>query len=187
MKIEFRGGSLEQLTSSALVAYAFEGSPAASGSVGRLPAESRRLLGELEATRELSGKTLECTLIHRPPGLEAARLLVVGAGKEEKFSGAVERRLAGTAVRFLRSRGVRDLAWVVAGKGGESQGVQAVVEGALLGDYDSDRYKTERDGRRAVERFDLVLSGPPDPGGRGRPRTRPRGGRSPELYARSGE
>jgi leucyl aminopeptidase len=157
--IEFRHEPLAQLASSALVTFSFEGSPASSGSVERLPSESHCLLHELQSTGELSGKAYECTPIHRPPGLVAAKLLVVGAGKEEKFDSAQRRRLAGTAVRYLRSRGVRDISWVV--HGSESECIQAVVEGALLADYDPDRYKTERTDPRRIDRLDLALSSPP--------------------------
>jgi leucyl aminopeptidase len=159
VKIEFRHEPLAQLSSSALVTFAFEGSPAASGSVERLPSETQSLLHELQSTGELSGKAYECTLIHRPPGLVAARLLVVGAGKTEKFNSAQRRRLAGTAVRYLRGRGVRDMAWVVYGP--ESECIQTVVEGALLADYDADRYKTERTDIPRIDRLDLALSSPP--------------------------
>jgi leucyl aminopeptidase len=129
--------------------------------VALLPSEVHGLLQELEAARELSGKAYECTLVHRPPGLVAAKLLVVGAGKKEKFDNAQRRRVAGTAVRYLKSRGVRDLAWVVPGPGSEADCIQAVVEGALLADYEADRYKTERNGQRQIERLDLALSSPP--------------------------
>ncbi len=158
MKIEFRYEPLAQLSSSALVTFSFEGSPASSGSVERLPSESHSLLHELQSTSELTGKAYECTPIHRPPGLVAAKLLVVGAGKKEKFNSAQRRRLAGTAVRYLRGRGVRDMAWVV--HGSESECIQAVVEGALLADYDADRYKSERNGQRRIDPLDLALSSP---------------------------
>jgi leucyl aminopeptidase len=164
VKIEFRQEPIAQLTSSALVAYAFEGSPASSGSVERLPAESLGFLRELQSAGELSGKAYECTLIHRPPGLVAAKLLIVGAGKKEKFDSAQQRRLAGTAVRYLRSRGVRDLAWVVLGPECESGCIRTVVEEALIADYDTDRYKTERDLQRGIDRLDLALSHPPSEG-----------------------
>ena len=159
MIIEFRHEPLAQLSSSALVTFSFEGSPASSGGVERLPSETHSLLHELQSGGELSGKAYECTLIHRPPGLVAAKLLVVGAGKKEKFNSAQRRRLAGTAVRYLRGRGVRDMAWVV--DGSESECIQTVVEGAFLADYDADRYKTERNGQRRIERLDLALSSPP--------------------------
>jgi leucyl aminopeptidase len=118
-------------------------------------------LQELESAGELSGKAYECTLIHRPPGLIAAKLLVVGAGKKEKFNSMQRHRLAGTAVRYLRSRGVRDLAWVAPEPGPVPDCIHTVVEGALLADYDADRYKTERDGQRGIERLDLALARPP--------------------------
>jgi len=162
VKIEFRHEPIAQLSSSALVTYAFEGAPAPSGSVERLPTESQGLLQELQTAGELTGKAYECTLIHRPPGLVAAKLLVVGAGKKEKFNSAQRRRLAGTAVRYMRSRGVHDMAWVVSGPGREPDCIRSVVEGAILGDYDPDRYKTERNGQRSIDRLDLALSSPPD-------------------------
>lgn len=161
MIIEFRHEPLAQLASSALVTFSFEGSPASCGSVERLPSESQSILHDLESSGELSGKAYECTLIHRPPGLVATKLLVVGAGKKEKFNSTQRRRLAGTAVRYLRSRGVRDMAWVVHGAESESECIQTVVEGALLADYDPDRYKTERSGESRIDRLDLVVSGPP--------------------------
>jgi leucyl aminopeptidase len=160
VKIEFRHETLEHLTSSAVVVCAFEGSPASSGESERLPAECRALLHDLQAAGELCGKAFECTLLHRPPGLAAGKLLVVGAGKREKFNGAQQRRLAGAAARFLRNRGVHDMTWVVPAGGAESGCIQAVTEGVLLGDYDADRHKTERDGHRAIERLDLALGGP---------------------------
>ena len=103
MKIEFRQEPIAQLATSALVTYAFEGSLPSDGSVERLPAESQRLLMELHSAGEFTGKAYECTLIHQPPGLVAAKLLVVGAGKKEKFNSAQQRRLAGTALRYLKT------------------------------------------------------------------------------------
>jgi leucyl aminopeptidase len=161
VKIEFRHEPIAQLPSSALVVLAFEGSPATSGSVERLPSESQSVLHDLQAAGELSGKAHECTLIHRPPGLVAGKLLVVGAGKKEKFNGVQRRRFAGTAVRYLRSRGVRDLAWVADGADSERECIQGVVEGAVLADYDPDRYKTERSGKSRMDQLDLTLCGPP--------------------------
>ena len=157
MRIEFRDEPLAQLTSSALVAFAFEGSPASNGTLERLPAETRSLVQELQSAGELTGKAFECTLIHRPVGLAAAKLLVVGAGKSEKFTESQARRLVGTAVRNLRARGVRDLAWILGGP--EPRAVEAIVEGALLADYDADRYRTERNGEKRIDRFELATGG----------------------------
>ena len=159
MRIEFRHEPLGQLSCSALVVFGFEGFPSASGSVAQLPSEARALLEELRSSGELTGKAYECTLVHRPSGLAAGKLLVVGAGKQEKFSNAQLRHLAGTAARFLRARGMHDLAWVLDGKEVDPGAVQAVVEGAILGDYDADRYRTERDSERRIDQLTLATGG----------------------------
>jgi len=49
---------------------------------------------------------LEVTLLHFPQGLAAQRLLILGAGKKDKFGTAELRKLAGTAVRTLKSKQV---------------------------------------------------------------------------------
>ena len=60
--------------------------------------------GEFKAA---SGETL---LLHRPAGLKADRLLIVGLGKVKKLSPAELRKAAGTAVRFARARTLSDIA-----------------------------------------------------------------------------
>ena len=52
---------------------------------------------------EVSGKAGELTLLHHPPGAAAARILLAGAGKPEKFSSAELRKLAATALRHLKA------------------------------------------------------------------------------------
>src|SRR5208337_746247 len=60
---------------------------------------------------EVTGKSLETTLLHQPK-LKAKRLLLIGGGKSDKFTACDVRKLAGTAVRFLKPRGLRSLAFV---------------------------------------------------------------------------
>lgn len=159
MRIEFRTEPLTHVPTSALVVFGFEGLPASSGTAARLPSEVRAALEELHAARELTGKNYECTLLHRPAGLAAQKLLVVGAGKKEKFSAAHLRRLAGCAGRYLRARGIHELAWVLESNGAEPKAVQAIVEGAILADYDGDRYRTEREGERRIDFLSLATGG----------------------------
>ncbi len=159
MRIDFREQTIPQIACDALVAFGFEEGAATGGTLGRLPSETRSLLEELRAAGELRGKPFECVAVHRPPGLAAKKLLVVGAGKKEKFNEGQVRRLAGTAIRYLRARGVRDLAWVLGGPEGLPSEVEAVVEGALLGDYDADTYRTEREGERRIDRLGLATGG----------------------------
>lgn len=161
MKIEFRNDPLTELKCAVLVAFGFEDNPASSGTVERLPSGTRALLDELKAAGELTGKSYECTLVHHPAGVAAQKLLVVGAGKKEKFEEAHLRRLSGTAVRYLRARGVHELAWLL-GRREAKAGIQNVVEGAIVADYDADNLRTERNGERRIDRFDLAAEGAVD-------------------------
>src|SRR5881392_2706097 len=158
MKIEFISSSLAQLLTPALAVTGFEGSPASSGTAELLPPETRSLLEELKAGGELTGKALETTLLHRPPGLAAKKLLLVGAGKREKASRDLTRKLAGAVTRYLRARGLHELAWAVDGAGG-AESIEAAVEGAILGDYDADRYRTEGNSERRIDRLVLATGG----------------------------
>jgi leucyl aminopeptidase len=157
VKIEFRSEPLTQLTTPALVAYSFEGAPASSGTVERLPEETRNVLQQMRTAGELAGKAFECTPLRSPAGVAATRLLVVGAGKSEKFTEGQLRHLAGAAVRNLRARGVREIAWILGSA--ESSAVAAVVDGALVADFDSDTYRSERNGEKGIDTFLLATGG----------------------------
>ena len=163
MKTEFRPEPLPQLSGSTLVAYCFEEAPASSGTVERLPGETRYLLQQLQTAGELTGKAFECTILRWPEGMAISKLLVVGAGKSEKFSEMHLRHLVGAAVRNLRWRGVRELAWILGST--EPSAVASVVEGALVADYDADSYRTERNGEKGIDHLWLATGGDTLPAG----------------------
>ena len=54
---------------------------------------------DLIASGEVTGKMLELTLLHKPEGVKARRLLLIGGGKAKNFSSSELRKLAGAAVR----------------------------------------------------------------------------------------
>src|SRR5689334_5803547 len=96
------------------------------------------------ASGETTGKNYETTLLHRPAGLKAKRLLLLGGGKAQTFSAFELRRLAGCAVRYLKSRGVRSFAFVAPQNGVSTEpGVKAIIEGAFVGNFDPDTYKSD--------------------------------------------
>ena len=156
MELELRTDPVERTTLPALAVFAFEDDPTRSGTAASLPSQTQELLGQLKSSDELKGKTFDCVLLHRPQGLAAERLLVVGAGKREKFSGALERQLAGAATRYLRSRGIHEFGWVVGQDRNSSSPAQAGSEGFLLGDFDVESYRTDEEGaKRYVSRVVL--------------------------------
>src|SRR5579863_1408533 len=104
--------ALPKIEADALVTYAFEQEKPTEGLLATLDEAAGGALTKLVGTGELTGKILETTLLYYPQGLAARRLLVIGAGKKSKFGTAELRRLAGAAVRALKSRQVKSVAFL---------------------------------------------------------------------------
>src|SRR5215467_10415618 len=70
---------------------------------------------DLIASGEVTGKLLETTLLHKPQGLQAKRLLLIGGGPARKFTSAELRKLAGAAVRSLKAKDLKSFVLVAPG------------------------------------------------------------------------
>ena len=77
MQITLETKPLSALETDALVSYAFEETDPVQGRIAEIDQAAGGLLRKLAKSGELTGKTLEFTLVHAPAGLKAARLLVV--------------------------------------------------------------------------------------------------------------
>ena len=144
MEITLDTRALPSIEAAALVTYAFDLEKPVEGLLSRLDEAAGGTLTKLAASGELTGKMLETTLVHFPQGLAAHRLLVIGAGKKAKFGTAELRRIAGAAVRFLKSRQVKSIALLAREGDRSAAAAQAIVEGLILANFDSDKYKTDK-------------------------------------------
>jgi len=108
----------------------------------------REAAKDVIASGEVTGKAFETTLLHHPAGLKAKRLLLVGGGKAKTFSAAELRKLAGAAVRTLKGKSIRSFAFALPENGvakiPANDAVRAIVEGAFVGNFDPDYYKSDR-------------------------------------------
>jgi len=116
---------------------------------------------ELLASGELTGKPFEINLLHKPAGLKAKRILLLSGGKAKKFAGYDLRRLAGAAVRSLKSRGIRSFAFVAPSAIPADEAVRAIVEGALVGNFDADYYRSDRKDQK-IDALTILTSGNTD-------------------------
>jgi len=109
------------------------------------------------ASGEFKAGANETLLLHAPAGLAAKRLLLVGLGKQAKATVHCVRSAAGTAVRFAKPRGIREvvLALPVAAELTDGRAARAAVEGAFVGDFDPDTYRSDRKDQ-SVQSFTLV-------------------------------
>ncbi len=135
MEIRVASGPAAEVEADALIVPAFEGqTPQGIGAAW---------LKDLYAAEEFNGKSLETALHHGPEGAKAKRLLAVGVGKPADFKPAVLRRAVGAAVRKLKGKGVHHAAVLLEGAAAGDDFAAAAVEGALLGDFEPDQYKTD--------------------------------------------
>lgn len=162
LEVQIESQPFSAISSDAIVTYVF-GDRLSGNNDARIEgalAELDRVTGgkikPLADSGELTGKFLEMTLLHYPQGLAAKKLLLVGAGKPEKFTHAELRKVAGAALRYLRARGAKSFAFIVRENDQTPAAAQAIAEGLLHAEYDSDKYQTEKKPAKVMERVSLA-------------------------------
>jgi leucyl aminopeptidase len=97
------------------------------------------------ASGEFKASLGETLLLHAPAGLTADRLLIIGLGKAASVTIHELRKASGTAIRFAKPRGIRDVAIEFPNTtlpAGSS--TQAMIEGIHVADFDPDTYRSDR-------------------------------------------
>ncbi len=110
------------------------------------------------ASGEFKAGANETLLLHAPAGLAARRLLLVGLGKQAKATVHLVRNAAGTSVRFTKPRGIKELVFSLPESltGSPLHAMaRAAVEGAFVGDFDPDTYRSDRKDQ-SVQSFTLA-------------------------------
>jgi leucyl aminopeptidase len=128
-----------------------------SPSVESADAAVREAAKDVIASGEVTAKMFETTLLHRPAGLKAKRLLLIGGGSAGSFSVADLRKLAGAAARTLKAKSIRSFAIALPASGiAANEGIRAIVEGAFVGNFDPGYYKSERKNKEKDQSIDDV-------------------------------
>ncbi len=140
----------------ALVTYIFEDGDPVQGCLAELDTLTGGMLTRLSKCGELTGKSLETTLLHAPAGCKAARLLLVGAGKRPQFYSATLRKVAGVALRYLKARAVHKVVFLVREGDSTEEAAQAVTESAIVADFETDKYKTDKKNDKFIEMFTIA-------------------------------
>jgi leucyl aminopeptidase len=146
MQIQLLTEPIETLEADALVVVAFE------------KQNPGGVLNGFYESGEFKGKFLDTALLHAPAGWKARRLLAVGGGPAEQLGAAELRKVAGTAVRFLKPKGVYTMALALVPGYADAEQVSATVEGAVLGDFEPDRYKTDKEDSHHIDTFSVAVA-----------------------------
>jgi leucyl aminopeptidase len=155
MKLNFLLNTPSTIESELVTVFAMDASSAkgkdAQPDIRLLTADAaiRQAAQPVLGSGEFKADACETLLLHAPAGLAAKRLLLVGLGKGAKLTAHEVRKGAGVAVRFAKPRGLREMVLCApfADALDPQLTVRAVAEGAILGDFDSDTYRSDRKDR----------------------------------------
>lgn len=109
----------------------------------RIDTAGKGLLKQACAAESFTGAAGKSLLLHRPAGMAAPHLVLVGLGEADKASTESARRLGGQAARRFAETALRRIGVVLPEGLGEPEHVAACVEGFLTGPGGVDAYKTE--------------------------------------------
>jgi leucyl aminopeptidase len=171
MQVQIEIQPAENLSADALAIICFEAGESKAAQAAEAPAVASGStpdpeiaaqsgwLADLRATGEFTGKLYETAILHRPQGVAAKRIVVIGGGKRDKFSTVEARRIGGALVRSLKGKGARGIGLLLPFEPAADY-VTAAIEGALLGDWEPNKYKTDpKKTEKQVDSFSVVVPG----------------------------
>ena len=151
MDIRLDATPIEQYPADVLVTLAFENQQGPHP----LNAAAGGWFDDLRESKEFTGKLFEIAILHRPSGLKAKRLAVVGAGPVEKLTVTELRKVVGSAVRALKAKSLTNITLSL--ENATPEQITAAVEGAILADYEPDRLKTDaKKGEKRLASFCIL-------------------------------
>jgi leucyl aminopeptidase len=160
MKIRVVTGTWDSTECDALFVPLFEDEGLEQELPSKVNEKLRGLLKELRETEEWTGKSGQMTVVHRPSGWKAARLVLLGAGKQAEYDSRVIRNLLMQAVRKVKGYNLRRVAVYRRSRIDSYRAAQAAVEGVILGTYEADEYKTSDRAKNFLEEILLANPGP---------------------------
>ncbi len=146
MEIKAIAGDVAQVQADAIVVNLFEGATQPGGATGSVDKALDGAITSLIGRGEIKGKFEEVSVVHTFGRLPAGIVAVVGLGKRDDFGVDKVRRVTGQFCRALRKLNCHKIATVLHGVGAGNieleASAQAIAEGAILGLYSFNRYKT---------------------------------------------
>ena len=160
MEINVIAGDIAKIEAGAIVVNIFEGMARPDGDTASVDKALDGAITHLISQGEIKGKLNETTLIHSLGKLPAARVVVVGLGKQEELTQDKVRGAIAATCRLLRRKGIDSIATIAqgAGIGGITleDAAQAIAEGALLGLYSFRRHKTKNNENGEIKELTIV-------------------------------
>ena len=160
MEIKVISGDIAGIEAGAIVVGFCEGMESPDGDTAAVDKALDGAVSQLINEGEIKGKLNETTLIHSLGKLPAARVVVVGLGKQDELSPDKVCGAVAVTCRLLRRKGVDTIATVALGAGvgdiTQEGSAQAIAGGALLGLYTFRRHKTKNDEDSRINELTIV-------------------------------
>ena len=162
MNIEVSTGNFRQTTEQALAVAVFADEKADSGILQELDTLTGGVVRSIVDAGEVKGKDGETTLLHLAPSenVKFNRLLLVGVGAQKDFDATAIGKFAGTATRAFRAKNVKNFALSTRLENVDAQtAAQSAATGAILSQFEIDKYRTSDKEDRRVEGFTFIAEG----------------------------
>lgn len=163
MEVQVSANHYGKVEAEAIAVAVFKDEKADEDILKELDGLTRGVVRSVLGSEELKGKEGETVYMHLPerdkPGPGPRRLLLLGAGPREDYKAGQVAQLAGTAVRYLRSRGVKTVGLVPRSELDPERTAEAAVEGAVMGLFEPDKYRTVEKEKRTIERLSVLMEG----------------------------
>ena len=156
-QIKINKSDVFELKTDALVLGVFEKTEKFTGLVQQLDEVFQNKISSLYSENEIRGKLGEVTIIHNFVGFSAERLVIAGLGKIEEFDSDVVRKVSASVLNRLNGINLKQVSFSPIGSDllGIFNSAKSIVEGAVLGLYRFEKYKSKPAGV-SIKSVDLM-------------------------------
>jgi leucyl aminopeptidase len=164
MQVEASAKKYQDEDVQAIALAVFKDERADEGFLKELDEATGGVIKSVIESEELKGKEGDTVYVHLAAGgttgnIRARRLLLVGVGPREEYGTPQVSQMAGAAVRYLRSKNIKTAAILPRAEGNVEQTVAAAAEGAVMGLFEPDKYRTVDKEERTIDRLVIIVEG----------------------------
>ncbi|HEV7378094.1 MAG TPA: leucyl aminopeptidase [Pyrinomonadaceae bacterium] len=162
MEVQTSTGRYQEQDVQALAVAVFKDEKADEGILKELDEASGGVVRSVIESEELKGKEGETVYVHLASGgsgLRARRLLLIGVGTREDYKPVQLSQMAGASVRFLRGKNIKTIGLITRTDVDAEMASAAASEGAIIGLFEPDKYRTVDKEERTIERLVIIGEG----------------------------
>src|SRR5712692_528201 len=154
MDVRGTSKSCKQIDVQALAVAVFKSEKPNEGLLKDLDKQVGGLISHVIHTEEFAAKEGETAYFHLPnSGLKAKRLLLIGCGERDEYKAAQISQFGATSARFLRGKNAKTIAIAPRVEGDAQRTAQMVIQSAVMGLFDTDKYRTKDTAKRELDRI----------------------------------